>query len=101
VVNTENTCDAGEKDGRRHSLNLARVIPFRESTDEFRRGVNRLAVVVTVLWELLCLLLLSTMHGEGDVTMFVGAMFGGPLLLFGLVRALLWIVEGFKGSSLE
>lgn len=64
-----------------------------------RRGVNRLVVVVIIIWELLCLLLLATMRGEGDTSLFVGMMFGGPILLIAVLRALFWIMEGFKGSS--
>lgn len=67
----------------------------------FRRGINRLLVVAIVLWELFWLLLLSTMRGEGETGLFVGMMFGGPLVAFAFVRALLWVVEGFKGSPLQ
>jgi len=67
----------------------------------FRRGVNRLVVVVIVIWELFCLLLLATMRGEGDTTLFVGMMLGAPILMIALIRGLFWIVEGFKGSSLK
>ena len=66
-----------------------------------RRGINRLLVITIIVWELLWLLLLATMHGEGDATLFVGMMFGGPIIAFGVVRALFWIMEGFKGSSLK
>jgi hypothetical protein len=58
-------------------------------------------VVAITLWELFCLLLLSTMRGEGGTGLLVGMMFGGPLAALVLVRALLWVVEGFKGSSLK
>lgn len=68
---------------------------------KFRRGVNRLLVFVIVIWEVLCLSLLVSMHGEADTGLFVGLMLGGPVLVIGLVRALVWIVEGFKGSSLK
>jgi len=67
----------------------------------FRRGVTRLVVVVIIIWELFWLFLLSTMHGEGDATLFIGMMLGGPVLAIGLIRALFWIVEGFTGSSLK
>jgi hypothetical protein len=67
----------------------------------FRRGVNRLLVVVIVVWEVLCLLFLASMRGEASTSLFVGLMLGGPVLVIGLVRALFWIVEGFKGSSLK
>lgn len=67
----------------------------------FRRGLNRLVVVVIIVWELFCLLLLTTMRGEADTILFVGMMFGGPILVIAPVRALFWIVEGFKGSPLR
>jgi hypothetical protein len=67
----------------------------------FRRGVNRLVVVVIIIWELFLLLALSTMRGQGDTSLFVGLMLGGPVLVLALVRALFWVVEGFKGSSLR
>lgn len=67
----------------------------------FRRGVNRLLVVVIIIWEVLCLLLLGNMRGEASTSLFVGLMLGGPVLVIVLVRALFWVVEGFKGSSLK
>jgi hypothetical protein len=66
----------------------------------FRRGVNRFLVVVIVLWELLWLILLMTMHGGSDTSLFAGMMIGGPVVATLLVRALFWVIEGFKGSPL-
>lgn len=67
----------------------------------FRKGANRLLVVVIVIWEALWLLLLSLDHGnagrEGEM-IFIGAMVGGPVVAFLQLRALFWIVEGFNNS---
>lgn len=68
---------------------------------KFRRGLNRLLVIGIVIWELVLLLLMVSMRGEGDATTLIAAMLGGPLLAFGLLRAFFWILEGFKGSPLE
>lgn len=63
--------------------------------------INRLLVFVIIVWELFCILLLVTMRGEGDTGLFIGFMLGGPLIAVAFVRALLWIVEGFKGSPVK
>ena len=67
----------------------------------FRRGLNRLLVIGIITWEILLLLLMMNMRGEGDATTLIAAMIGGPLLAFGLLRAFFWVIEGFKGSPLE
>ncbi len=67
----------------------------------FRRGVLRILVVAIIIWEALLLLLVSATHSGGDTNVAVGLMVGGPLLAYGLVRAMFWNIEGFKGSPLE
>ncbi len=47
------------------------------------------------------LLILSMAHSEGDTSILGGLMIGGPLLAYAVVRAMFWIIEGFKGSPLE
>ncbi len=74
---------------------------FHQFSMKFRRGLNRLLVIGIVIWELVLLLLMVSMRGEGDATTLIAAMLGGPLLAFGLLRAFFWILEGFKGSPLE
>jgi len=66
-----------------------------------RRGVNRFLVVVIVIWELVWLLLLIAMFRESGSYLLAIPIIGGPVLAIMLVRAMLWIIEGFRGSPLK
>ena len=63
---------------------------------QFRKGVNRLVVVLIVIWEALLVLLLSFDRSSGDLPILLGAMVGGPVIAILLTRALFWIIEGFR-----
>ena len=73
-----------------------REVPIISPGFYFRRGVNRLGLVMLVLWEAAWLLLAN---GAGRAVMdaeFVFIIFAGvPLLVILAWRAVLWIAAGF------